>query len=186
MIERKICDYLSEEERNRLLASLHHALVWVGVKEPEQLLVDGSELRQEMEKHRQRMEDLPDEFHVEEGRVELHRLIWRLINEDEITEQERTQISELIEILDKKERLDEEYLRSRSLNCQEALKIHDDAAELIRSLLDLRDLLKKRHHPSGSEDEDKAERLIKQKLDDAKRWKGFLDEMKKGPEAGSG
>ena len=43
-------DYLTDEERNKLVASLHHALVWVGVKEPEELLVDKSQLKQEMEK----------------------------------------------------------------------------------------------------------------------------------------
>ena len=43
-IEKKeINDYLTEEERKKLLASLHHVLVWVGVREPEELQIDGND-----------------------------------------------------------------------------------------------------------------------------------------------
>ena len=108
-IEKKdINDYLTEAERKKLLASLHHVLVWVGVKEPEVMQIDGNDLKSEMEKFHQTEKDLPPEIHVGQGRVELHNLIWRLINEKEITEKERLQIAELIEILEKKEKIDEE------------------------------------------------------------------------------
>lgn len=95
-------DYLTDEERKKLVASLHHALVWVGVKEPEELLIDKSQLRLENEKFHQTDSDMPAEVHSSQGRIELHHLIWRLINELEITENERLQIEELIDILQKK------------------------------------------------------------------------------------
>jgi len=39
-----INDYLTEAERAKLLASLHHFLVWVGVEEPEMMQIDGNDL----------------------------------------------------------------------------------------------------------------------------------------------
>lgn len=177
-IEKKeINDYLTEEERKKLLASLHHVLVWVGVTEPEELQIDENDLRSEMEKFHQTEKDLPPEVHVEQGRVELHHLVWRLINEKEITEKERVQIAELIEILEKKEKIDEEYLKAAKLTQKQAIELHDEVARIIRTLLDLKDLLKKRE--PGVDTGDIAEDLIRQKVKDAKRWNNFLDKIKK-------
>ena len=146
-IEKKdINDYLTEEERKKLLASLHHFLVWVGVKEPEELQIDGNDLLSEMKKFHQTEIDLPPEIHAGQGRVELHHLIWRLINEKEITEEERLQIAELIEMLEKKEKIEEEDLKAARLTQKQAIELHDEAASIIRALLDLKDLLKKREH----------------------------------------
>lgn len=177
-IEKKdITDYLTEAERTKLLASLHHFLVWVGATEPEQMQIDGNDLSSEMEKYHQTEKDLPPEIHAGQGRVELHRLIWRLINEKEITDEERLQINELIEILDKKEKKDEEDLKAAKLSLKQAMMLHDEAASIIRALLDLKDVLKKKEHgtPVGYDPED----LIKRKVDQAKKWNNFVDEIKK-------
>jgi hypothetical protein len=172
-----ITDYLTEAERARLLASLHHFLVWVGVEEPEQLQIDGNDLSSEMEKYHQTEKDLPPEIHARQGRIELHRLIWRLINEKEITDEERLQIAELIEILDKKEKKDEEDLKTANLSHKQAMMLHDEAASIIRALLDLKDILKKKEH--GKQAEYDPEELIKRKVDQAKKWNNFMDEIKK-------
>ena len=178
-IEKKdINDDLTEAERKRLLASLHHVLVWVGVKEPEELQIDGNDLKSEMDKFHQTEKDLPPEIHAEQGRVDLHSFIWRLINEKEITERERLQIAELIEILEKKEKIDEETLKAAKLTQKQAIELHDEAARIIRALLDLKDLLKTREH--GIETKDGAENLIRQKVNDAKRWNTLLDKIKNG------
>jgi hypothetical protein len=178
-IEKKdINDYLTEAERKRLLASLHHVLVWVGVKEPEELQIDGNDLKSEMDKFHQTEKDLPPEIHAEQGRVDLHSFIWRLINEKEITERERLQIAELIEILEKKEKIDEETLKAAKLTQKQAIELHDEAARIIRALLDLKDLLKTREH--GIETKDAAEDLIRQKVNEAKRWNTLLDKIKNG------
>jgi myosin heavy subunit len=176
-IGRDINDYLTEEERKKLLASLHHVLVWVGVKEPEELQIDGDDLKSEMDKFHQTEKDLPPEIHAEQGRVDLHHLIWRLINEKEITEKERMQIAELIEILEKKEKVDEESLKAAKLTQKRAIELHDEAASIIRALLDLKDLLKKRER--GIETEDAAEDLIRRKVKEAKRWNKFMNQIKK-------
>ena len=176
-ISRDISDYLTEAERKKLLASLHHALVWVGVKEPEEMQIDRGDLEMEMEKFHQTEKDLPPEIHVEQGRVDLHHLIWRLINEKEITEIERQQITEMIEILEKKEKIDEESLKAKKLTEKQAIELHDEAAKIIRALLDLKDLLKRRKH--SIETKDAAEDLIRKKVNDAKRWNKLLDEIQK-------
>ncbi|MCX6674652.1 MAG: hypothetical protein NTY37_12845 [Methanothrix sp.] len=64
---------MTEAERKKLLASLHHFLVWVGVKEPEELQIDGNGLLSEMEKLHQTEKDLPPEIHAGQGRVEQNR-----------------------------------------------------------------------------------------------------------------
>ena len=176
-IEKKdICDCLTEEDRKKLVSSLHHALVWVGVKEPDELEIDKGDLSMEMEKYHQTEKDLPPEVHAEQGRVELHRLIWRLINEKEIPETERQQISELIDILERKKRIDEDYLSSRRLSREQAVKLHDEAASIIRSLMDLKDLLrgKGRSAEGGGE----REELIRKRVDEVKRWNNFMNELK--------
>jgi hypothetical protein len=178
--KKDITDYLTEAERAKLLASLHHFLVWVGATEPEQMQIDGNDLSSEMEKYHQMEKDLPPEVHAGQGQVELHRLIWRLINEKEITDEERLQVTELIEILDKKEKKDEEYLKATKLSLKQAVELHDEAASIIRALLDLKDILKKKEH--GTLTEYGAENLIKRKVDQAKKWNKFMDEIKKNGE----
>jgi hypothetical protein len=133
-------EYLTEGERKKLLASLHRVLVWVGEKEPEQLQIDRAALEGEMDKHHQTARELPAEIHSDKGTVDLHELIWRLIQEKEITEEEVVQIEELIDLLEKKERADEEILRDEDLTEEEARRIYREAAGVIRALLDLRDL----------------------------------------------
>jgi hypothetical protein len=137
-------DYLTEGERKKLLVSLHRILVWVGEKEPEQLQIDRADLESEMGKHHQTSRDLPTEIHSDKGTVDLHEMIWRLIQEKEISEEERVQIEELIDLLEKKERTDEEILRDKRLTEEEARRIYRETAGVIRALLDLRELKENR------------------------------------------
>jgi len=169
----KIDDLLTDEERRKLLANLHRVLVWVGVKEPEECEIDPKALISEMEKFHQTEKDLPPEFHVEKGKIELHHLIWRLINEKEISEQEQQQIMELIDLLEKKERQEEDILREEKLTFGQAEQIFHETAGVIRALLDLKDLLKKAEHT------DETRSLIQRKVGEAKRWNEFLDKVKK-------
>jgi len=119
---------------------------------------------------------MPAEVHSSQGRIELHHLIWRLINELEITEQERLQIEELIDILQKKERIEEDALKEEMLTTKQAIQLHDEAAGIIRAILELKDLLKKKEHMSSSEDV--TEELIRRKVSEAKRWNQLMDEIK--------
>ena len=169
----EISDYLTHEEREKLLANLHRVLVWVGVKEPEELKIDQTALNEEMEKFHQSREDLPPEIHLDPGTVDLHHIIWRLINEPEITNQERLQIVELIDLLEKKEKQDEDSLKERKLTHEQAKQLFIETAGVIRALMDLKDLQKSRM-PSI-----KADDLIRRKVSETKKWNKFLDKLKK-------
>lgn len=172
--EQDIGDYLTEEERRKLLSSLHRVLVWVGVKEPEECKIEREALRKEMERFHQTESDLPPEVHIKNNcTVDLHHLIWRLLNEKEITDKERLQIEEMIDLLEKKEKAEEEVLLHETLTHAQAKQIYNEAAGVLRSIIDLKDLLKKREHTA----EDKN--LIRMKVEDAKRWNKFMDRVKK-------
>ncbi len=169
---RDIGDYLTEEERRKLLSSLHRVLVWVGVKEPEECRIERDALRRELEKFHQTEQDLPPEVRTNDCKVYLHRLVWRLINETEITDRERVQIVEIIDLLEKKEKAEEEVLLHEKLSHAEAKQIYNEAAGVLRSIIDLKDVLKKREHNANDTD------LIRAKVEDARRWNDFMDRVK--------
>jgi len=173
--EQDISDCLSEEERKKLLANLHHALVWVGVKVPERFEVDQRTLKEEMEKRGLRAEDLPPEIHLDQGIIELHELIWKLIHEKELTAAERKEIREIIEILEAREKKDEEMLKGKRLSRDQARRLFDETAAVIRALLDLKDILKQSEHT------DAREEAIRKRVEDAKRWNAFMDQVKASP-----
>ncbi|RQW79300.1 MAG: hypothetical protein EHM14_09130 [Methanothrix sp.] len=167
---------LSDEERAKLIANLHRVLVWVGVKVPEECRIDQKTLDEEMERHHQTERDLPPEIHMHktenEAEVDLNHIIWRLINESEITEEERLQIEELIDLLQKEEKLDEDKLREQKMTREQAKKLFNETAGVIRALLDLKDLLKKK------ERSDEVHEQIRHKVFDAKRWNDFMEKVK--------
>ncbi len=172
-VKNEIDDYLTEEERRKLLANLHRVLVWVGVKEPLECKIDRKDLICEMEKFHQTEKDLPPEINAAKGNIELHHLIWRLINEKEITEREQQQIEEMIDLLERKERQEEDVLREEKLTNKRAKQIFDETAGVIRTLLDLKDLLKRKPHTDETLD------LIQRKVGQAKKWNEFLDNVEK-------
>lgn len=62
------------------------------------------------------------------------------------------------------------------LTTKQAIQLHDEAAGIIRAILELKDLLKKKEHMSSSDD--MTEELIRRKVSEAKRWNQFMDEIK--------
>ena len=83
-------DYISPEEREHFLYLLHRYLVWVGEK-------------------------IPDEIEIDGETIKLHELIWRCIHKKQFSEQEKKRIMELVHILEKKEKHDEEILKNTNL-----------------------------------------------------------------------
>ena len=141
-------DYISPEEREHLLAGLHRFLVWVGEKIPEEVEVNGKSIK-------------------------LHELIWRCIHKKELSEQERMRLLELVHILETKEKYDEEALHKANLTREEAKRLYDESASLIRAIMDLRECEAGKIKLKESRDE------IRRKVDDARRWVGFLKNIGK-------
>lgn len=136
-------DYISPEEREHLLADLHRFLVWVGEK-------------------------IPDEVEVNGKTIKLHELIWRCIHKKELSEQEKQRLMELVHALEEKEKHDEEALRKASLTREEAKRLYNESAALIRAIIDLRECEEGKVKLKESSEE------IKRKIDDARRWIDFL------------
>ena len=165
-------DLLTEAERDRLLANLHRTLVWVGVQDPDRLEIDPDLLREEMARDRIGPADLPPEVQPNAGTVDLRHLIWRLIHDKGLSEKEETVAKELIEVLKAKEAADEERLKEARLTREEAHRIYEETAAVIRSLMDLREILAKKEHKT-----DLGREATKKKVEDVKRWNAFVDLM---------
>ncbi len=75
--------------------------------------------------------------------------------------------------MDQKEKLDEESLRKASLTREEAKKLYHKSAALIRAIMDIRDC------EAGNVKLKEPDIEIRRKIDDAKRWIGFLKNIGK-------
>ncbi|HPE63850.1 MAG TPA: DUF5788 family protein [Methanothrix sp.] len=167
-----LANLLTERERNQLLANLHRTLVWVGVQDPDKFEIDPDLLREEMEKIQIKPSDLPPEVHPAKGVIDLRHLIWRLIHERDLTEKEETEIKELIRLLKAKETRDEERLKEARLTREEAHRLFEETAAVIRTLMDLKEILERKEHKT-----DVGREVVKKKVNDVKRWNAFVDEM---------
>lgn len=118
-------------------------------------------------------EKLPDEVEVNGRKVMLHDLIWGCIHQKEFSVKEKKYFFDMIHILETKEKYNEDRLREANLTREEAKALYRDSAGLIRAILDMREC------ESGAVKlkEDGSE--IKRKVDDAKRWMGFLKNVGK-------
>ena len=166
-------DYLTEHERDQLLANLHRTLVWVGVQDPYKLNIDADLLKKEMEKDQMKASDLPPEVHPIKGVLDLRHLIWRLIHEKDLTEKEETEVKELIKVLKAKETREEERLKEEKLTHEEAHLLYEETAAVIRTLMDLKEILEKKEHKT-----DVGREIVKKKVNDVKKWSASVDEMK--------
>ena len=166
-------DLLTEHERAQLLANLHRTLVWVGVQDPDKFEIDPDLLREEMEKIQIKPSDLPPEVHPAKGVIDLRHLIWRMIHEKDLTDKEETEIKELIRLLKARETCDEERLKEARLTREEAHQLFEETAAVIRTLMDLKEILEKKEHKT-----DLGREVVKKKVNDVKRWNAFVDEMK--------
>jgi hypothetical protein len=168
-----LADLLTEHERAQLLANLHRTLVWVGVQDPYKLNIDTDLLREEMEKDQMKAGNLPPEVHPITGVLDLRHLIWRLIHEKDLTEMEETQVKELIKVLKAKEIRGEERMKEEKLTTEEAHLLYEETAAVIRTLMDLKDILAKKEHKT-----DMGREVLKKKVNDVKKWNAFVDEIK--------
>ncbi len=118
-------------------------------------------------------EPLPAKVDVEGNDVEVHDVIWRCIHKKEFSEKEKKSFMELVRMLETKEKLDEESLGKASLTREEAKKLFHESAALIRAIMDIRDC------EVGNVKLKEPDMEIRRKIDDAKRWIGFLKNVGK-------
>ncbi|KPQ41783.1 MAG: hypothetical protein MPEBLZ_03656 [Candidatus Methanoperedens nitroreducens] len=141
-------DCISLEEREHLLNGLHRYLIWVGEKVPEEVEINGENIK-------------------------LHELIWRCIHNKELSEQEKDRLLELVTFLETKAKYDEEILLREDITKEEAKKLYNEIASFIRAIMDLKECEAGKIKLKDPSDD------IKQKVDDARRWIGFLKNVGK-------
>lgn len=113
-------------------------------------------------------EPLPENVEVDGNNIEVHDVIWSCIHKKEFSENEKKSFLEIVRMLEAKEKLCEESLREASLNREEAKKLYHESAALIRAIMDIRDC------EAGNVKLKEPDLEIRHKIDDAKRWIGFL------------
>ncbi|MCL7415286.1 MAG: DUF5788 family protein [ANME-2 cluster archaeon] len=139
---------IPQDEREHMLFELHRYLVWVGEAIPEKITVDGHHIK-------------------------LHDLIWKLIKKERLTDNERKCVKGLIHTLEQKEKLDEERIEKVKLTRVQAEQLHDEAAGLLRAIMDLKDLEEGRIKKA-----DFDEVSTRDRVQDARRWVNFVKQMK--------
>ena len=107
-------DYISDEERQRLISKLHRLLVWVGEPLPDQMIIDGETIR-------------------------VHEVVWSCIHKKEFTIQEKVRFEELISLLEKKEKYYEEILQRKNVTREDAKKLYHEIACILRAIMDIRE-----------------------------------------------
>ena len=141
-------DYIADEERQHLVARLHRLLVWVG-------------------------EPLPDTVNIDGKILEIHEIVWQCIHDEDVTEEEKSNLAEIVRLLEKKEKDCEYVLQTASLTHEEAEKLYHEIASIIRAIIDIREC------ETGKVDLKVSNECIRQRVDDTKRWISFLKTVEK-------
>lgn len=142
---------ITERERSQLLAELRARLFWVGEKIPSFVEVNGKKCK-------------------------LHDLVWALINKETISDDEKNQIERYIAVLKEKERADELALQTKEMTHEEAKKLFDETAGLLRAIMDLREI-----EDGTSKDYEKQfhDTFSTQRTEEIRRWLDFLKDAGK-------
>ncbi|AKB18783.1 MULTISPECIES: DUF5788 family protein [unclassified Methanosarcina] len=143
--------YITDAERKQLLSALHSRLFWVGQRIPDYVEIKG-------EKH------------------PLHNYVWGLIQKENLTASEKSQIDKCIDIISEKEKEDEKELEEAPLTEEKAKSLYHETAGLLRAITDLRDI------ESGALKESSKrfqEQFINQRVRDARLWLEFIKNVSK-------
>lgn len=132
---------LTDQERRKILARLHATLSWVGVRIPEECNIDGE-------------------------RIRLRDLVDRFVFDDEIDDQERAEVEDLIDKLEDRAEILVEELEYEEMTLEEAEKLLARTIGLLRAVDELK-------HLEDEEEWAQKRNKVMEQVDDAKRWHEF-------------
>jgi hypothetical protein len=132
---------LTDKERRKILSRLHAILSWVGVRIPEECNIDGE-------------------------RIMLRNRVDRFVFDDEIDDQERAEVQELIDKLEDRAEILVDELQYEDMTLEEAENLLARTIGLMRAVDELK------HLEIEEEWEEKHSKVMEQ-VDDAKRWHEF-------------
>lgn len=139
-------DYISGRERRQLLAALHTRLFWVG-------------------------EEIPYQIEIEGTTYNFHEIVWELLMKKKLTDEDRKQIDNYISYLRKKAKEDESELETERLTRDEAKRLFDEAAGLMRTVMDLKDI---EEGTAKAKAKEFHEIFSRERVAEARRWLHFL------------
>lgn len=142
---------ITERERKQLLAALHTRLFWVGEKIPYFVEMDGKKCK-------------------------LHDRVWELINKETLSKDDMQEIEKCIALLKDKERIDELELETKEMTLEEAKKLSDETAGLLRAIMDLREI---EEGISKEKENEFHEIFSSQRTEEIRRWLNFLKDAGK-------
>lgn len=142
---------ITERERKQLLAELHTRLFWVGEKIPYFVEIDGKKCK-------------------------LHDRVWNLINKENLSEDDKKQIEDCIALLKDKERTAELELQTKEMTREEAKKLYDETAGLLRAIMDLREI---EEGISKIKEKEFREIFSTQRTEEIRRWLNFIKDAQK-------
>ncbi|MBW6470589.1 MAG: methyl-accepting chemotaxis protein [Methanosarcinaceae archaeon] len=143
-------ELITKREHKKLLNSLHKYLFWVGEQIPEIVDIDGEQVR-------------------------LHEFIWEMINKPCLSDGDKKQIDHCIAHISKKEKEYENDLEESDLTREDAAKLFDLTAGLLRAIMDLKEL---EESPKKKLSRKFHDDVKKRKIDDAKKLVTFLDNIR--------
>ncbi|TQD24928.1 DUF5788 family protein [Methanolobus vulcani] len=108
-------DEISDRDRAKLLKRLHSSLFWVG-------------------------EEIPYKVKVNEEEVNLHEIVWEIVNKPRIERNDIENIDKLLKLLYAKEKECEECLEHGHISSEEAHEILETAGGVRRAIMDLKEL----------------------------------------------
>lgn len=142
---------ITEWERKQLLAELHARLFWVG-------------------------EEVPYFVEINGKKCKLHERVWDLINRKNISDDDKKQIEKYIAVLKEKERADELELQTKEMTLEEAKKLFNETAGLMRAIMDLREI---EEGISKEKEKEFHETFSIQRTEEIRRWLNFLKDAGK-------
>ncbi|AKB30602.1 hypothetical protein MSSIT_3883 [Methanosarcina siciliae T4/M] len=144
-------EYISYQERNKLLWSLRSEFAWAGKKIPECVEIDGEEYR-------------------------LGDMVRDLGEKGFPGTDEAAEIRALIPKLKERVKADEELLETKELTRDEAEALYEEAVGLLRGAMELKDKLEGK---SGEKSVDEFKRMLNtQKVVDEKRFQELIKSLK--------
>ncbi|MDM7918990.1 MAG: DUF5788 family protein [Methanosarcina sp.] len=144
-------EYISYQERNKLLWSLRSEFSWAGKKIPESVEIDGEEYR-------------------------LRDMVCDPGEEKIFSPDESARIRALIPKLKEKAKAYEELLETEELTVAEAEALYGEATGLLRAAMELKDKLEGK---GGEKSVDEFKRMLNtQKLVDEKRFQDLIKSLK--------
>jgi cell fate (sporulation/competence/biofilm development) regulator YlbF (YheA/YmcA/DUF963 family) len=115
---------------------------------------------------------IPDKVEIDGVNVPVHELVWRMINKQNITEDEIAYARQLADMLEAKKNYDEFRLKHDELTDEQAENLYFEACGLMRAIVTLRELGDERTRQAV------ADRMRERKIEDAKQLIEFIKNIR--------